>query len=194
MLSERTPTAPLMASAANAAAGSLTQSRHRPVTASARIRTGQALDYLAVQGYVVARLTHQPEAFACPAGVIYPPETPKPACTWPPAGVRLEGKVSPPAMLPGGRGPRCVAPAQRGPLSRPFWVPPPVPQPRSAWWRQGERPDAASETNRARWPGHAPAWRNAGPVPRAPAALSHLPARPEPYARGSRRPVLRCRR
>jgi len=70
------------------------------------------------------RLTHQREALASPAGVIYPPETPRPARTWPPAGVCLVGKVSPPAMLPGGRGPRCVAPAQRGPLGRRSWLPP----------------------------------------------------------------------
>src|SRR6516162_7181709 len=124
VLSERAPAAPLLASAADAVVGALTQSRHRPVRRVPGFARGGLWIISPFRAMLWLRLTHQPEAYACPAGVIYPPETPRLARTWPPAGVRLEGKVSPPAKLPGGRGPRCVAPAQRGPLSRPFWVPP----------------------------------------------------------------------
>jgi hypothetical protein len=48
-----------------------------------------------------------------------------------PAGIRLvDVLVFPPTVRPGGRGPRTLPPAMRGPLNRPSPVPPPPPEDR----------------------------------------------------------------
>jgi len=90
VLSERTPVAPLLASAADGVADALTQSRHRPVRRVPGFARGRLWTMSPFRATLWLRLTHQPEVLACPAGVIYPPETPRLARTWPPAGVRLK--------------------------------------------------------------------------------------------------------